>query len=165
MYIKADKEKIRQIQNADQDRILRDLISQINNLSRDGQHVLMVIDNAEELVEHTENDFKLFAAQFLNECEYLSLVVTSRRSMGTLKDTFQGKIQLIHALKPQQSVELFFERTAHDSITAEECFELLVMDAQYPINKLKLQSKFDNFQNISSDAKNELLSLLQSKEY
>jgi hypothetical protein len=61
----------------------------------------MVIDNAEELVEHTENDFKLFAAQFLNECEYLSLVVTSRRSMGTLKDTFQGKIQLIHALKTQ----------------------------------------------------------------
>jgi len=39
----------------------------------------------------------------------------------------------LHALKTQAAVELFLERTASDSISAEEVFEVLAMDVNYPL--------------------------------
>lgn len=98
MFSKADKEKIKKIQCATPETIIEQLIDQVNLLSKDvdsgeqGKEFLLIIDNAEEIIEHIEGDFKSLTAKFLNDCATLSIIVTSRRSMGTLKDTFQGKI-------------------------------------------------------------------------
>lgn len=82
----------------------------------------MIVDNAEDLIEHEGNKFKALIAQFLNECESLSIVLTSRIPLGKLEETMQGKIQLVHALKDQPAVELFYDRTTSESITAEEVY-------------------------------------------
>jgi hypothetical protein len=41
------------------------------------------------------------------------------------------------------------ERTATDSISAEEVYEVLVMDETFPIQKIKLQNKIESFKSIS----------------
>jgi predicted ATPase len=51
---------------------------------------LLVVDNVEDLIEHSAIDFKNLISKFLNECEDLSIVLTSRRSLGTLYDSVQG---------------------------------------------------------------------------
>jgi len=48
-------------------------------------------------------------------------------------------------LKANAAVELFLERTASDSISPEEIYELLVMDNNYPIHKLKLKVKAEKW--------------------
>jgi hypothetical protein len=93
-----------------------------------------VIDNAEEIIEHegAGGTFKSLTAHLLNYCPALSIVVTSRRSMGILKDTFQGKIQVLTQLSLAFSVELFFDRTQGNTITSQEVFQVLKMDQNYP---------------------------------
>jgi hypothetical protein len=57
---------------------------------------------------------------------------------------------VLQALKGAPSVELFLERTASDNISAEEVYEVLIMDENYPINKIKTHHKFESFNTISA---------------
>jgi len=41
------------------------------------------------------------------------------------------------------------ERTATDSISAEEVYEVLILDDSYPTHKIKMHNKIENFKSIS----------------
>jgi len=91
---------------------------------------LLCIDNAEEIIEHDGKRFKQLVARIINECTNLSIIITSRKNLGPMDDCIQSSIHVLHALKPQYSVEFFLEQT---DIEAEEILELIKLDKNYPL--------------------------------
>ena len=55
---------------------------------------MLIIDNAEGLIESKDdtiggsNEFRDLTSKLLNDCHYLFIIITSRRSMVNLDDTF-----------------------------------------------------------------------------
>ncbi len=100
---KGDKAEIRRMVAKGHDVLLDYIINYINRQHETGDQTpgftdlgsskfkfLLIVDNVEDLIEHSAIDFKNLISKFLNECEDLSLVLTSRRSLGTLYDSVQG---------------------------------------------------------------------------
>lgn len=65
----------------------------------------------------------------------------------------------MNELLPPLDIELFMKVAG--KIDHEEIYELLKLDAQYPINLLKLNNKFETWAEISFEAETELLNKLK----
>jgi hypothetical protein len=72
---------------------------------------LIIIDNAESLIEHDSKEFKDMLAKILNECQNLSVILTSRRGLNSLQNCSPGKILFLEKLSLQDSVEVFLNQT------------------------------------------------------
>lgn len=86
---------------------------------------LLVIDNAEMVIEKCPNEFKNLVNTLLTSCEVLQIVVTSRQWI-IMDDIVSQTFEVLHELNPEVSVELFM-RVADDQnqIKNEEIYQLL----------------------------------------
>lgn len=80
-----------------------------------------------------------------------------------MDDANQGNIQLLKEMKSASAVELFIDRTAPNKmIPAEEIYEFLTTDENYPFAKLtQIKYKIESWATISGEAKNQILKMLQ----
>jgi hypothetical protein len=79
---------------------------------------LLIIDNAESLIEHDAKEFKEMIAKILNECQNLNVIITSRRGFNSLPNTAPGKMIFLDKLSALDSVEVFLDQTTAGSVSA-----------------------------------------------
>ena len=64
-------------------------------ITRDEKHkFLLCLDEAEELISHSPNEFNAFLNRLLNECRTLTIIITSSRNVSSLvnENGFNPKI-------------------------------------------------------------------------
>lgn len=146
------------------------MLKHLNKITRDSEykeqekHVLICIDNAEGLIEAEDLNVRIFLSKLLSECCNLSVLLSLRKPIGALEGSFKGYIQFLDPLTPIHSVELFIENIGQREINAEEIFDLLVLDKDYPFHKLeKIKAKIDSWDKISCEDKSELIRKLSQE--
>jgi predicted ATPase len=77
--------------------------------------MLVVFDNAEELLYHDKRAFRELITELLGKCPCLTFLITSRIVVGVLQDIVELVI-VLHELKPDAAVDLLISR-AQNCIT------------------------------------------------
>lgn len=94
----------------------------VGYLHKAEESLLVVFDNAEELLYHDRKGFREMITELITSCRCLKILLTSRITVGVLQDITE-KIVVLQELTPTQSVDLFFSRARH--VDEEEKRELL----------------------------------------
>ena len=70
------------------------------------EDILLVIDNAEDLIYNDKNDFKMLISMILQRVPQLKIFITSRIRLTSTAD-FKEEIIILNNLNNQQSALLF----------------------------------------------------------
>jgi len=107
-----------------------------------------VLDNTEDL--NQDRIFLQFVARLVNECANLTVLLTSRKFIELSEGCLEAPALLkLMPLKSEQSVELFITNSASTELSAQEIFDTLILDQNYPAHKLFTNSKIENWPEIT----------------
>jgi len=81
----------------------------ITFLKKHDDQLLVVFDNAEELIYHDKLEFRKLVTELLERCPPLKFLMTSRVLLGSLQDIHE-KTVLIEELETDYSIKLFTSR-------------------------------------------------------
>jgi hypothetical protein len=87
------------------------------------EKLLVVFDNAEELIYYDNKPFRELITLLLEKCPGLKFLLTSRIWLGVLQD-IQEKIIELKELTPNDSVDLLMSRVT-EPISEEQKWELI----------------------------------------
>ena len=82
----------------------------LKDRARQGHKVLFCLDNAEDLIESSNDDLKRMLVNTLTELPNLQIIMTSRKPIGILESTdFQETYFLVDPMRIRDSVSLFLK--------------------------------------------------------
>jgi hypothetical protein len=84
------------------------IINYFKKVDSDNQ-LLVVFDNAEELIYHDKKEFRKLVTELLERCPTLKFLMTSRVLLGSLQDIHE-KTVLIEELETEYAIKLFNSR-------------------------------------------------------
>ena len=79
----------------------------------DEKKFILCFDYIEQLVKESEeecNEFKNFIVELLEDCENLSIVITSLVSLHNLPKNYQPEVQIVGPLKANYAASMFHEQ-------------------------------------------------------
>lgn len=95
---------------------------------------LVCLDNAEELIEYKQSEFKQLLKKLLNSCPYLQILITSRKHLLKIDDNIDTDPLFIPELKGNKPVELFLKRTEKlRQISIQEIIEIIKLDKEFDL--------------------------------
>ncbi|CDW71451.1 UNKNOWN [Stylonychia lemnae] len=102
-----DSDQAKEIQNSNIEQLLQ--IS-LHFLKEQEENLLLVFDNVEDLLTHDKQAFRIFINDLLMQIPNLHILMTSRKTLGTLQDVSE-KILVLQELSPVYTVDLFVSRS------------------------------------------------------